>query len=60
MIMINLIINKIKNIFSKIKRTKEYEDRINKMKKKDPFVYWSEDEWDRDKLNLPKIKKDKK
>mgnify|MGYP001115841802 FL=1 len=58
--MINLIINKIKNIFSKVKRKKEYKDRIDRMKKKDPFVYWSEEEWKGDKLSVPKIKRGKK
>ena len=58
--MIKKIINLIKNFFIQFKKQKEFKNRINIMKKKDPFVYWSEDEWNRDKLNLPKIKKDKK
>tara|TARA_B100000519_G_scaffold163193_1_gene146092 strand:+ start:677 stop:853 length:177 start_codon:yes stop_codon:yes gene_type:complete len=58
--MIKKIINLIKNFFIQFKKQKEFKNRINSMKKKDPFVYWSEDEWNRDKLNLPKIKKDKK
>ena len=27
------------------------------MEKQDPFEYWSEEEWDRNKLEVPKIKK---
>lgn len=58
--MIKLIINIIKSIFNKIKKKKEYKDRINNMRKRDPFVYWSEEEWDKDKLKIPKINKESK
>ena len=30
------------------------------IRKRDPFVYWSEEEWDRGKIDLPKIDKEKK
>jgi len=29
------------------------------MNKKDPFVYWSEEDWDKNKIKLPKTKKKK-
>ena len=32
---------------------------MKKINKKDPFVYWAEEEWDKDKINLPKIKNKK-
>ena len=41
------------------KKQKAYEEKINKIKKEDPFVYWSEEDWDKDKIKLPKTK-DKK
>ena len=52
--MIKRIIN-----FFKTKKQKAYEEKINKIKKEDPFVYWSEEDWDKDKIKLPKTK-DKK
>ena len=53
--MIKRIIN-----FFKTKKQKAYEEKINKIKKEDPYVYWSEEEWDGDKLEIPEIKKGKK
>ena len=52
--MIKIIIN-----FFKTKKQKAYEEKINKIKKEDPFVYWSEEDWDKDKIKLPKTKKKK-
>ena len=50
--MIKRIIN-----FFKTKKQKAYEEKINKIKKEDPFVYWSEEDWDKDKIKLPKTMK---
>ena len=33
---------------------------MKKIRQKDPFVYWSEEEWNGDKLEIPEIKKGKK
>ena len=52
--MIKRIIN-----FFKTKKQKAYEEKINKIKKEDPFVYWSEEDWDKIKIKLPKTKKKK-
>ena len=55
--MIKKIINLVKNFFIKFKMDKEFKDRLIEMEKQDPFEYWSEEEWDRNKLEVPKIKK---
>ena len=47
----------VKNFFIKFKMDKEFKDRLIEMEKQDPFEYWSEEEWDRNKLEVPKIKK---
>lgn len=52
------MIKKIINFF-KTKKQKAYEEKISKMNKKDPFVYWSEEDWDKNKIKLPKTKKKK-
>ena len=57
--MLKDIINSIKSIF-KSKKRREFEIKMKNIRKKDPFVYWSEEEWDRKKINVPKINKRKK
>ena len=57
--MLKDIINSIKSIF-KSKKRRECEIKMKNIRKKDPFVYWSEEEWDRKKINVPKINKRKK
>ncbi len=57
--MLKDIINNIKSIF-KSKKQREFEIKMKNIRKKDPFVYWSEEEWDRKKINVPKINKRKK
>ena len=49
----------IKSMF-KSRKQKKLETKMEKNRKKDPFVYWSEEEWDGDKLEIPEIKKGKK
>lgn len=49
----------IKSMF-KSRKQKKLETKMEKIRKKDPFVYWSEEEWDGDKLEIPEIKKGKK
>jgi len=44
----------------KSRKQKKLETKMEKIRKKDPFVYWSEEEWDGDKLEIPEIKKGKK
>ncbi len=41
----------------KSKKQKNLETKMKQIRQKDPFVYWSDEEWDRDKIDLPKIKK---
>ena len=41
----------------KSKKQKKLETKMKQIRQKDPFVYWSDEEWDRDKIELPKIKK---
>ena len=48
----------IKSMF-KSKKQKKLEAKMKKIRQKDPFVYWSEEEWDRKKIDLPKIDKKK-
>jgi hypothetical protein len=49
----------IKSMF-KSKKQKKLEAKMKKIRQKDPFVYWSEEEWNGDKLEIPEIKKGKK
>jgi len=39
----------------KSKKQKKLETKMKQIRQKDPFVYWSDEEWDRDKIDLPKI-----
>ena len=48
----------IRSMF-KSKKQKKLDAKMKKIKQKDPFVYWSEEEWDREKIDLPKIDKKK-
>jgi len=41
----------------KSKKQKKLETKMKQIRQKDPFVYWSDEEWGRDKIDLPKIKK---
>jgi|TARA_Y100000593_G_C4219718_1_gene291144 cell shape-determining protein MreC len=49
----------LKSMF-KSKKQKQFETKMADIRKRDPFVYWSEEEWDRGKIDLPKIDKEKK
>jgi len=46
----------IKSMF-KSKKQKKLETKMKKIRQKDPFVYWSDEEWDGKKIDLPKIDK---
>ena len=48
----------IKSMF-KSKKQKKLETKMKKIRQKDPFVYWSDEEWDGKKIDLPKIDKKK-
>jgi len=52
--MIKNIVFHLKNIFSK---NKNFEEKMKKINKKDPFVYWSEEDWDKKPIKVPKRKK---
>ena len=41
----------------KSKKQKKLETKMKQIRQKDPFVYWSDEERGRDKIDLPKIKK---
>jgi len=43
----------------KSKKQKKLETKMKKIRQKDPFVYWSDEEWDRKKIDVPKIDKKK-
>ena len=48
----------IRSMF-KSKKQKKLDAKMKKIRQKDPFVYWSEEECDREKIDLPKIDKKK-
>ena len=47
------------SFFRELYRKFLFKKKMKKINKKDPFVYWAEEEWDKDKINLPKIKNKK-
>lgn len=49
--MIKKIILYLKNIFLK---DKNFKKKMKKIKNKDPFVYWAEEDWDKKQIKLPK------
>tara|TARA_R110001583_G_scaffold162880_1_gene315112 strand:- start:5696 stop:5854 length:159 start_codon:yes stop_codon:yes gene_type:complete len=51
--MIKNILTYLKNIFSK---NRSFKKKIKDIKKKDPFVYWAEEDWDKKQIKLPKKK----
>jgi|TARA_Y100001938_G_scaffold149870_1_gene238390 hypothetical protein len=51
--MIKNIILYFKNIFTK---NKSFKKKMENIKKKDPFVYWAEEDWDKKQIKLPKRK----
>ena len=47
--------------FTKIlDEAKELETKMKEIRQKDPFVYWSDEEWGGDDIEIPKIKENKK
>ena len=44
----------------KSKKQNRIENKMADIRKRAPFVYWSHEEWDRGKIDLPKIDKEKK
>jgi len=52
--MIKQIIFYLRSIFS---RNEKFEEKMKRIKKKDPFVYWSEEDWDKKQIKIPKRKK---
>ena len=49
----------IKSMF-KSKKQKKLETKMKEIRQKDPFVYWSDEEWSGDDIKIPKIKENKK
>ena len=54
--MINKIVNFFKNLFVK----RQFKQKMERIQKRDPFVYWSDEEWSGDDIEIPKIKENKK
>ena len=50
--MINKIVNFFKNLFVK----RQFKQKMERIQKRDPFVYWSEEDWGKKKIKLPKVK----
>jgi hypothetical protein len=51
----------VKKIINKILQKLLLRKSIKSMENQDPFVYWADNEWKDEKIELPKIKKkDKK
>tara|TARA_B100001175_G_C19336042_1_gene554973 strand:+ start:351 stop:512 length:162 start_codon:yes stop_codon:yes gene_type:complete len=44
----------------KSKKQKKLETKMKEIRQKDPFVYWSDEEWGGNDIEIPKIKENKK
>ena len=44
----------------KSKKQKKLETKMKEIRQKAPFVYWSDEEWSGDDIEIPKIKENKK
>lgn len=47
----------VRKIINKILQKFIFRKSIKSMDNQDPFVYWSEEEWEEEEIKLPKIKK---